>query len=114
MAGKGTDRKGKTKEGKGTNDMAETLAAFVLPDSLPCSEVNFPVLIRKVKRTSWNEILDESKREQQEIEEYVESKREPALKAPFLSQLKSSCRAFNVNGFYCILLNSTYNHDILA
>ncbi|XP_013190609.1 IQ domain-containing protein K [Amyelois transitella] len=83
MAGKATDRK--RKEAKSiTNETADTLAAFQLPDSLSCSEVEFPVLMMKTTRASWKDILKENEQRMQEIKEYSDSKKEPIVKAPFL------------------------------
>ncbi|VVD05919.1 unnamed protein product [Leptidea sinapis] len=60
MAGKYTDRKAKTKESKTTTpDIAENPAAFTLPESLPCSEVDFPILLTRKYRANWQEILKE-------------------------------------------------------
>ncbi|KAJ8716179.1 hypothetical protein PYW08_013464 [Mythimna loreyi] len=59
-------------------------AGFVLPDSLPCSEVDFPVLIRRRSRANWKEIVDESDKWQKQLEEYQESKKELTPKPPFL------------------------------
>nr|XP_026486846.1 uncharacterized protein LOC113393938 [Vanessa tameamea] len=85
MAGKGTDRKGKAKEIKSTlNDLRENLAAFTLPDSLPCSEIEFPILIKKTNKAKWTEIIEESNRNLKDIENYVESIKEPLDKTPFL------------------------------
>jgi hypothetical protein len=87
MASKSTDRKGKSKDAKAAvNEMTENLAAFTLPDSLPCSEVEFPVLIRKKNHANWKAILEESNQKFQEIEEFNETKKEPTLKSPFLSR----------------------------
>ncbi|XP_026762646.2 IQ domain-containing protein K-like [Galleria mellonella] len=84
MAGKSTERKGKSKEPKpAINETTDTLATFTLPDSLPCSEVEFPVLIKKKTKTNWLEILEESNNKIREIEEYTESKKQPIPKAPF-------------------------------
>ncbi|KAM3966412.1 uncharacterized protein ACR2FA_012725 [Aphomia sociella] len=84
MAGKTTDRKGKSKELKSAgNEVIDTLAMFTLPDSLPCSEVEFPILIKKTAKANWLEILEESNNKHKEIEEYVESKKQPVPKAPF-------------------------------
>lgn len=87
MAGKGTDRKGKSKEVKSAvNDINyDTLSAFTLPDSLPCSEVEFPILLKRANKANWLQIVEESKERLKEIEEYSESKKETASKPPFLS-----------------------------
>lgn len=90
MAGKGTDRKGKGKEAKSAmNELSENLATFTLPDSLPCSEVEFPILIKRKAGASWKKILEESDKKFQEIEAFTESKKEPVPKSPFLSIIKS-------------------------
>lgn len=87
MAGKGTDRKSKSKDAKSAvNDQVDTLATFTLPDSLPCSEIDFPVIFRKTPRASWNRILKESDEAYQEIEEYMHSKQPCIPKSPFLSK----------------------------
>ncbi|XP_050671929.1 IQ domain-containing protein K-like [Leptidea sinapis] len=84
MAGKYTDRKAKTKESKTTTpDIAENPAAFTLPESLPCSEVDFPILLTRKYRANWQEILKESEAEAKEIEEYNNRKQEPVPKPPF-------------------------------
>ncbi|XP_075978593.1 IQ domain-containing protein K-like [Anticarsia gemmatalis] len=92
MAGKGTDRKAKSKDSKGgtaSSDAAEAaLSAFVLPNSLPCSEVEFPVILKKSARANWKEIVEESTQWQQTVEDYAESKKEPTVKPPFL---KTEC-----------------------
>lgn len=86
MAGKGTDRKGKGKDAKSTaNELTENLATFTLPDSLPCSEVEFPVLIKKKSGANWKMILEESDKNFEELEAFTESKKEPVPKSPFLS-----------------------------
>lgn len=87
MAGKGTDRKAKTKDYKsaGTADSEvneSALAAFTLPDSLSCSEIDFPILIKRQAVANWKDIIAESDKWHQEINEYVEAK-EPTLKPPF-------------------------------
>ncbi|KAG6442247.1 IQ domain-containing protein K [Manduca sexta] len=85
MAGKTTDRKGKSKEVKSaTNELADNLATFTLPDSLPCSEVEFPVLIKKTTKANWQQILEESNQKLLDIEKYKESKKECVPRAPFL------------------------------
>ncbi|CAG9793816.1 unnamed protein product [Diatraea saccharalis] len=89
MAGKTTERRGKNKDPKaGGSEIAEPLGAFTLPDSLPCSEVEFPILIRKKKIVDWKAILEEANQHIQEIEEFNESKKEPVPKSPFL---KTEC-----------------------
>ncbi|XP_028167255.1 IQ domain-containing protein K-like [Ostrinia furnacalis] len=89
MAGKTTDRKGKGKETKSAvNELTENLAAFTLPDSLPCSEVEFPVLIKRKAGASWKQILEESDEKFKEIEAFAESKKEAIPKSPFL---KTEC-----------------------
>ncbi|XP_072947862.1 uncharacterized protein [Epargyreus clarus] len=89
MAGKGTDRKGKSKDAKSVvNDQVDTLATFTLPDSLPCSEIDFPIILRKTPRADWNQILQESDEAYQEIEEYTQSKQPSIPKSPFL---KTEC-----------------------
>ncbi|KAJ0178347.1 hypothetical protein K1T71_006170 [Dendrolimus kikuchii] len=90
MAGKSTtDRKGKSKDTKTlSNELTDNLAAFTLPESLPCSEVSFPVLITKVAKASWQDILEESNQHFREIEEFTERKKEAVPKPPFL---KTEC-----------------------
>ncbi|CAH2240335.1 IQ domain-containing protein K-like [Pararge aegeria] len=85
MAGKASDRKGKSgKDAKSAaNEKSETVTAFTLPDSLPCSEIDFPLLIRKRHTANWNEIVEESNNNYKEIEEYAQSKREVTPKPPF-------------------------------
>lgn len=61
-------------------------AGFSLPESLPCSEVDFPVLIRRQPRANWKDIVDESDKWQKQLEEYQESKQVPTPKPPFLSK----------------------------
>lgn len=86
MAGKGTDRKGKSKEIKtAVTDISDTLTAFTLPDSLTCSEVEFPILLNKRNKANWLEIVEESENRLNEIEQYSEDKKEPVAKPPFLS-----------------------------
>lgn len=86
MAGKNTDRKGKGKDTKSVaNEQTENLATFTLPDSLPCSEIEFPVLIKKSTTANWKQILEESEQRLNEIVEYAESKQEKVPKPPFLS-----------------------------
>ncbi|CAH0729678.1 unnamed protein product, partial [Brenthis ino] len=90
MAGKGTDRKGKTKEVKSAvNDINyDTLSAFTLPDSLPCSEVEFPILLKTANKANWFQIVEESEERLKEIEEYSESKKEPAEFLSFSTDFK--------------------------
>ncbi|XP_059054088.1 uncharacterized protein LOC131848297 isoform X2 [Achroia grisella] len=84
MAGKTTDRKGKNKDAKPIlNEITGTLTTFTLPESLSCSEVEFPVLIKKTTKANWLEILEESNNKLKEIEEYTENKKDPIPKAPF-------------------------------
>lgn len=97
MAGRGTDRKNvKGKEekelkeakeniSKVMTDMRETLARFTLPESLPCSEVEFPILINKRRCANWAEILEERKVNLEQLEEYVQSKNDPIIRSPFQS-----------------------------
>ncbi|KAJ8713425.1 hypothetical protein PYW07_013795 [Mythimna separata] len=59
-------------------------AAFVLPDSLPCSEVDFPVLIRRRSRANWKDIVNESEKWKKQLKEYQETKIVALPKAPFL------------------------------
>ncbi|XP_053606483.1 IQ domain-containing protein K-like [Plodia interpunctella] len=88
MAGKSSDRK-KGKDAKSTtNEVADTLATFQLPDSLSCSEVEFPVLMTRSNKASWRQIVEEHEQRMQELKEYSESKKEPIVKAPFL---KTEC-----------------------
>lgn len=87
MAGKNTDRKGKGKDLKSVaNEQTDNLATFTLPDSLPCSEIEFPVLIKKSTTANWQAILEESDQQFREIVEYAESKQEKVPKPPFLSK----------------------------
>lgn len=86
MAGKATDRK-KGKDKTATNETSDNLAAFTLPDSLPCSEIEFAVLLKRSFRANWNKILEEKEQELKEIEEFKQSKTEPVPKSPFLSEL---------------------------
>lgn len=83
MAGKSTDRRNKAKD---TKSSANEPATFILPDSLPCSEIDFPVIVKKPLRANWHQILEESEQRQREIEEYVESKKVAIPKSPFLSK----------------------------
>lgn len=85
--GKETDRKGKGKERTGATEPPDPLANFTLPDSLPCSEIDFPALITKKPKANWNDVLQESEQNFKEIEEYVQSKKEPVLKSPFMSRI---------------------------
>lgn len=86
MPAKSADRKKESKEAKAAyNELAENLAAFVLPDSLPCSEVNFPVLVNRKAKANWNTILEESDKQFQEIKDYEDRKIEQQPKSPFLS-----------------------------
>ncbi|KAI5645446.1 hypothetical protein NE865_02533 [Phthorimaea operculella] len=64
-------------------EMNENLAAFSLPESLPCSEVSFPVLIQKRHRANWKAILQETEHRKQEIQQYEDSKVEQIAKSPF-------------------------------
>ncbi|RVE44683.1 hypothetical protein evm_010702 [Chilo suppressalis] len=89
MAGKITDRKGKNKEPKsGASELSDNLATFALPDSLPCSEVDFPILIRKKNLANWKTILEETDQQFHEIEQFNDSKKEPVPKSPFI---KTEC-----------------------
>ncbi|CAK1556199.1 unnamed protein product [Leptosia nina] len=83
MAGKTTDRK-KTKDKGAISEASDNVATFTLPDSLPCSEVEFPVLIKRVNRANWDLIVEQREKELKEIEENRESKKEPAIQQPFL------------------------------
>lgn len=85
MAGKGSDRKAKLKDLKGIAESNDT-AAFTLPDSLPCSEVDFPILIKRKPRANWNDIIDESNKWHNELDEFNQSKLVPVPKSPFLSK----------------------------
>ncbi|XP_023936741.1 IQ domain-containing protein K-like [Bicyclus anynana] len=88
MAGKASDRKGKSgKDGK-SSEKAEAVAAFTLPDSLPSSEISFPILLKKKYTANWNEIVEESDRNLKEIADYAQSKKEEIKKPPFY---KSEC-----------------------
>ncbi|PZC84261.1 IQ domain-containing protein K [Helicoverpa armigera] len=84
MAGKSTDRKGRVKETKSAAIEQNETAGFTLPDSLPCSEIDFPVLIKRRPRANWKEIIDESNKWHKELDEYNESKQEPIPRPPFL------------------------------
>lgn len=86
MAGKSTDRKAKSKDQKVSSELTDNLAAFTLPDSLPCSEVDFPVLIKRRPRANWKDIVEESNKWHKQVDEYAESKKEPIPKPPFLSE----------------------------
>ncbi|XP_063623509.1 uncharacterized protein LOC134795547 [Cydia splendana] len=84
MAGKGTDRKGKSKDTKSIAEtVVESTANFTLPDSLPTDEVDYPVLITRKVTANWREILEESQQFKDEIEEYKQRQEEPVLKSPF-------------------------------
>ncbi|CAG4950373.1 unnamed protein product [Colias eurytheme] len=83
MAGRGTDRK-KAKDKSSANENSDNLAAFTLPDSLPCSEIEFAVILRKNNRANWKKIVEEREEELKELERYKESKTEPIPKSPFL------------------------------
>ncbi|XP_063535238.1 uncharacterized protein LOC134745180 [Cydia strobilella] len=83
MTGKGTDRKGKSKDIKSIAETVESTANFTLPDSLPADEVDYPVLITRKVTANWKEILDESQQFKDEIEEYMQRQQEPVLKSPF-------------------------------
>ncbi|KAH9637188.1 hypothetical protein HF086_016210 [Spodoptera exigua] len=83
MAGRNTDRKPKLKEPKNIAEHNDT-AAFTLPDSLPCSEVDFPILIKRKPKANWNDIINESDEWRNQLEEYSQSKQVPAPKSPFL------------------------------
>ncbi|XP_047504101.1 uncharacterized protein LOC125049062 [Pieris napi] len=83
MAGKTTDRK-KTKDKGPISEASDNAATFTLPDSLPCSEIEFPVLIKRVNKANWNLIVKQREKELQEIEDSRESKKEPIIKQPFL------------------------------
>lgn len=87
MAGKATDRKNKLKDSKSTapNITEAALAAFTLPESLSCSEVDFPVLIKRRAKANWIEIINESNKLHQQIKEYAEAKA-PPFKPAFLSK----------------------------
>ncbi|KOB74147.1 IQ domain-containing protein K, partial [Operophtera brumata] len=104
MAGKTTDRKLKSKDAKSVagNDQTDALANFSLPESLPCSEIEFPVLITKTATVNWQQILEEREQKFHEIAEYVESKHEKVSKAPFL---KTECDYIN---------NEVFSHLIPA
>ncbi|CAH2091249.1 unnamed protein product [Euphydryas editha] len=85
MAGKGTDRKGKSKEIKSAvNELEENLTTFTLPDSLPCSEIEFPILLKRSYNANWAEIIEESDKNLKSIENYRKSKMEILEKPPFL------------------------------
>lgn len=86
MPAKSAERRKEAKAA--SNELAESLAAFVLPDSLPCSEVNFPVLIKKKAKANWKAILEESDKKFQEIKDYEDRKVEQPPKSPFLSKLQ--------------------------
>ncbi|CAG9561145.1 unnamed protein product [Danaus chrysippus] len=89
MTGRATDRKGKNKDTKSiSNELDENLATFTLPDSLPCSEVDFPVLIHTRAKANWKEIVEETDNNLKELEEYAASKMDPVPKSQFL---KTEC-----------------------
>lgn len=75
----GTARKGK----KGT--VAE-VPAFILPDSLPCSEVEFPILLTTKAHAKWETILIERENHVKEIEEFKRRGKQIIPRAPFLSR----------------------------
>lgn len=103
MPAKSADRKKESKDAKlASNELAENLAAFVLPDSLPCSEVNFPVLVKRKTKANWNTIIEEQNKQFQEIKDYEDSKTEQQPKSPFLSKLQLIIQAL-----YYIKTNST-------
>ncbi|XP_068618794.1 IQ domain-containing protein K-like [Battus philenor] len=86
MTGRTTDRKGKGKEIKTiVNEFENSIATFTLPNSLSCSEVFFPAAPKRKQLAKWDDIISESERKFQEIEQYEENKqgREPAT--PFLN-----------------------------
>lgn len=86
MTARNTERRGKTKEMKSIgNELESNLATFTLPDSLPCSEIEFPIFPKRKLTANWNDIVEESDRKFRELEEYEESKNEQEPKAPFLS-----------------------------
>lgn len=85
MAGKTTDRKKKDKAP--VAEAIENVATFTLPDSLPCSEIEFPVLIKRVNRANWNLIVEQRAKELKEIDDTWQSKQEPVIKQPFLCKL---------------------------
>ncbi|CAK1586245.1 unnamed protein product [Parnassius mnemosyne] len=93
MTARTTDRKGKSKETKSlVNELENDLATFTLPDSLPCSELDFPLLPKRRQRANWNNIVEESNRKFQKIEEYEESKKEQKPMSPFLN---TECKYLN-------------------
>nr|XP_037870030.1 IQ domain-containing protein K-like isoform X1 [Bombyx mori] len=101
MTAKNTDRKGKNKDQKSTTyEMVDALATFKLPDSLPCSEIDFPVFVKKKKKAKWSEIVEESNERMQKIQKYVESKNEDMPKSPFL---KTECEYINSEVFIILL-----------
>lgn len=65
-------------------------AGFILPHSLPCSEIDFPVLIKREHRANWKDVVDESAKWHKQLEEYNESKLVATPKSPFLSKLRST------------------------
>lgn len=109
MPAKSAERKKELKAS--ANELAESLAAFVLPDSLPCSEVNFPVLIKRKAKANWSEIIQESGKHLEEIREYEDSKIEDPPKSPFISKFpiyylnllsyKLICNYIHNTGFIC-------------
>lgn len=80
MAGKNTDRKSANKSLKSAQDQdAYSMSTFVFPDSLSCSEVQFPVLIstKKIRKANWNDIVSENEKRMQEIEKFWQRKNGP-------------------------------------
>ncbi|KAL4707679.1 hypothetical protein ACJJTC_014860 [Scirpophaga incertulas] len=91
MAGRITDRKGKHVKSV-LNELADNLATFTLPESLPCSEVEIPAIKRKNTLSNWNDILEERNQQLDEIEAFNENKRAPMLKSPFLKTCHHALR----------------------
>lgn len=93
MAGRQSERIKRSKDQKslesqkaiGAPEPPNSMPSFTLPESLSCSEVDFPILLRKKNLVVWDEIILIEDERFKEIEEFIDSRKEPILKSPFLS-----------------------------
>ncbi|XP_034831336.1 IQ domain-containing protein K-like [Maniola hyperantus] len=114
MAGKVSERK--MKVGKDSKSAAaekgEAVAPFTLPDSLSCSEIDFPKLTKKKYTANWNELIEESNKILKEIEEYAQTKKDPTAKPLFY---KTECDFITKEVFVHLIpaLEETLNKAIM-
>ncbi|GBP35091.1 hypothetical protein EVAR_28288_1 [Eumeta japonica] len=60
-----------------------SLNAFKLPETLPCSTIEFPALVGAKTSAKWQEILNEKEEKMQAIKNHEDKKKESIPKSPF-------------------------------